>query len=71
MKNSSDIQYLKASDIGDMFDVASTVVIRWAKRGEIPAIKLPSGRYCFDPKAVTDALKNKGIHQTILGGGKE
>ena len=65
------IQYVKAGDIGDMFDVSSTVVIRWAKRGEIPAIKLPSGRYCFDPKAVTDALKNKGLCPTILAGGKK
>ena len=50
-------RYVQAGDIGDMFDVSSTVVLKWAKSGKIPSIKLPSGRYCFDPDDVTTALR--------------
>ncbi len=60
------IRFVKAVDIGDMYDVSSTIVLRWAKAGEIPAVKLPSGRFVFDPAAVTNALQNKGLHPTIL-----
>lgn len=67
MSNDQTIRYVQASDIGDMFDVSASIVLRWAKGGKIPAIKLPSGRYCFDPEAVTAALKSVGMQPTILG----
>lgn len=55
-------------ELGDMLGVSNTVVLQWAKAKKIPSVKLPSGRYIFDPDAVIAALKSNGRQQTILTG---
>ena len=53
------VTYVKAGIIGDMLGMHSDAVIRWAKSGDIPSIKLPNGRFLFDQEEVLSALKSK------------
>jgi excisionase family DNA binding protein len=41
---------LTARDLGEFLDVSPETVLRWTRRGELPAIKLPGGaiRYRAD-----------------------
>jgi excisionase family DNA binding protein len=34
---------LTARAVADLFDVSAETVLRWTRRGELPAIKLPGG----------------------------
>lgn len=49
-------RYIKSGDIGAMLKVRGAIIRRWAREGKIPSVKLPNGRFLFDPKAVQNAL---------------
>ena len=49
---------VKAGAIGDLFDLRSEVILRWARSGDIPSIKLPNGRFLFDQEEVLASLKS-------------
>ena len=51
---------VRAGVIGDLFDLRSDVSLRWAKRGDTPSIKLPNGRFMFDPDEGLASLKSRG-----------
>ena len=34
---------LTARAVADLFDVSAETVLRWTRRGELPAVKLPGG----------------------------
>ena len=53
-------QFLDASDTGDALCVGASQILRWAKQGKIPHIKLPSGRFRFDLDAVRAELECGG-----------
>jgi predicted site-specific integrase-resolvase len=60
---------INAGSLGDLLNLRSTVILRWAKQGDIPSIRLPNGRYMFDENEVLSALKVQGNgSNTLLGG---
>jgi excisionase family DNA binding protein len=38
---------LTARAVADLFDVSAETVLRWTRRGELPAIRLPGGAIRF------------------------
>jgi excisionase family DNA binding protein len=38
---------LTAREVGDLLHVSTETVLRWSRRGELPAIRLPSGAIRF------------------------
>lgn len=36
-------QYLTARNVADLLDVSTETVLRWTRRGELPATQLPGG----------------------------
>jgi predicted site-specific integrase-resolvase len=67
--------FLNASDMGDILQVNSASLRAWARQGKIPAMKLPNGRFRFNPSAVQRALDELAANgelsksrQTVLGG---
>lgn len=49
---------LKSSEMARLLGVAKNTLLDLANRGVVPAIKLPSGQYRFDPKEVKNALRH-------------
>jgi excisionase family DNA binding protein len=43
---------LTARALADMLGVSTETVLRWARRGELPSIRLPGGAIRFDEDAV-------------------
>jgi excisionase family DNA binding protein len=39
---------LTARAVAELLDVAPATVLAWARRGELPSIRLPGGRIRFD-----------------------
>ena len=54
----SSIQFVSAAEMADLLGVRAAAVRRWARRGAIPRLALPSGRFAFDPDAVIAALQD-------------
>lgn len=50
---------LRSSEMAERLGIGKNKMIALAKQGSVPAIKLPSGHYRFDPKQVEAALRNK------------
>jgi excisionase family DNA binding protein len=47
---------LTARQLAEMLDVSSETVLRWRRRGEIEAIRLPGGQLRFRQDAVDERL---------------
>ena len=45
--------------MADRLGVRASAVRRWAHRGDIPKLVLPSGRFVFDPMAVIASLRRR------------
>jgi len=45
---------LTARDVGDLLDVHAETVLRWTRRGELPAIKLPGGAIRYREGAIDE-----------------
>ncbi|HIJ67462.1 MAG TPA: helix-turn-helix domain-containing protein [Planctomycetes bacterium] len=52
-------QLLTAGELGDILDISSGTIIKWAKEGKIPSFKLPNKRFIFDQQKVLDYLEKK------------
>jgi len=50
-------QFVTAELMAETLGVKTASVRRWARRGSIPKLILPGGRYAFDPVAVITALR--------------
>jgi len=53
----SSIRFVTAAEMAEQLGVKVSAVRRWARRGDIPKLVLPSGRFVFDPEAVIAALQ--------------
>lgn len=51
---------LRSSQLAEALGLSKVTVIGMANRGEIPAVRLPSGHYRFDLCAVRAALATGG-----------
>jgi predicted site-specific integrase-resolvase len=51
--------FISAAAMADRLGVRVGAVRRWARRGDIPKLVLPSGRFVFDPTAVIAALQRR------------
>ena len=49
-------------EVATMIGVSAETVLRWTRRGEIPAIRLPSGALRYRPSAVESWLT---VHETL------
>jgi predicted site-specific integrase-resolvase len=54
----SSIQFVSAAEMAERLGVKASSVRRWARRGDIPKLVLPSGRFVFDPDAVIATLQD-------------
>ena len=52
-------QFVSADEIAAQLGVKAAAVRRWARRGSIPKLVLPGGRYVFDPSAVIAVLRER------------
>jgi excisionase family DNA binding protein len=43
---------LTARAVADLFDVSAETVLRWTRRGELPAIRLPGGAIRYREDAI-------------------
>ena len=59
MENEFHIKFVDATTMGDLRGVKAKHVRTWARRGKIPKLILPSGRFVFDPHAVIEALRKQ------------
>lgn len=50
---------LRSSEMAERLGIGKNKMIDLANQGAVPAIKLPSGHYRFDPDQVEAALRNK------------
>ena len=50
-------RFVTATEMAGRLGVRAASVRRWARRGEIPKLVLPSGRFVFDPVAVIASLR--------------
>ena len=59
---------LTARELGDLLGVSAETVLRWTRRGELPAIKLPGGAIRYQPEALEAWLDE---HATAATPGRE
>jgi excisionase family DNA binding protein len=52
---------LRSSEMAERLGIGKNKMIELANQGAVPAIKLPSGHYRFDPNQVEAALSNKPL----------
>jgi len=52
------IRFVSAAELAERLGVKASAVRRWARRGDIPRLVLPNGRFVFDPDAVIVALRS-------------
>lgn len=55
----SSLHFVTATEMAARLGVRASAVRRWARRGDIPRLVLPSGRFVFDPQAVIAALQDR------------
>jgi excisionase family DNA binding protein len=54
----SSIQFVPPTEMAERLGVKASAVRRWTRRGDIPKLVLPGGRFVFDPDAVIAALQS-------------
>jgi excisionase family DNA binding protein len=47
---------LRAREVAEALDVSPETVLRWTRRGELPAVRLPSGGIRYRPEELDDWL---------------
>ncbi len=57
---SEDERYWSAGEVAEYLSVSPKTVNRWRREGRLPAHRLPSGYYRYDPAEVEDALEYQG-----------
>jgi excisionase family DNA binding protein len=50
---------LTARAVADLLDVSAETVLRWTRRGELPAIKLPGGAIRYDEYVIDGWLAER------------
>jgi excisionase family DNA binding protein len=50
---------LTARVVAEMLDVSTETVLRWARRGELPGIRLPGGAIRFREDEIEDWLEER------------
>jgi excisionase family DNA binding protein len=50
---------LTARDLADMLGVSTETVLRWTRRGDLPAIRLPGGALRFRADEIEAWLENR------------
>ena len=50
-----------ATELGRILGYSSETVRAWARRGKIPKLVLPNGRFMFEPEAVIGAMRDTGV----------
>lgn len=58
---------LKSSEMARLLGVAKNTLLDLANSGAVPAIRLPSGQYRFDPNDVIGALRHQAEAQRNEG----
>jgi excisionase family DNA binding protein len=58
---------LKSSEMARLLGVAKNTLLELANSGAVPAIKLPSGQYRFNPDEVIGALRHPAEAQRDEG----
>ena len=53
-------QYLRTSEVAQLFRVSERAVTDWARRGRLPAIKTPGGHRRYPTEAVKRLLEESG-----------
>jgi excisionase family DNA binding protein len=56
---------LTAREVADLINVSTETILRWTRRGELPAIRLPGGAIRFRPAEVDAWLVERA---TAAGG---
>jgi predicted site-specific integrase-resolvase len=51
--------FVTATEMAERLGVRASAVRRWARRGAIPKLVLPNGRFVFDPAAVIAAMQSR------------
>ena len=52
---------LRAREVAEALDVSAETVLRWTRRGELPAVRLPSGAIRYRPGELDDWLDARAI----------
>jgi excisionase family DNA binding protein len=58
---------MTAREVADMLGVSTGALLRWARAGKVPAVKLPSGAIRFVPEQIDAWIQRntlKGISDT-------
>lgn len=59
---------LTARQVAELLGVSAETVLRWTRRGELPAIRLPGGALRYRAEALEDWL---GVHATAGSADRE
>ena len=66
---------LTARVVAEQFDVSIETVLRWVRRDELPAIRLPSGQIRFREAELEEWLEQRSIgvvdHRSLQSVGEE
>ena len=52
-------QLITARSVAEQLDVSSEAVLRWTRKGELPAVKLPSGQIRYDEDELAAWIKSR------------
>jgi len=57
-----------AREVADMIGVSTETVLRWTRRGDLPAIRLPGGAIRFSETALAEwlAARATGVRSPVL-----
>lgn len=58
-------QLLTARAVADLFDVSAETVLRWTRRGDLPAIKMPGGAIRYREDAIDEWLAARSTEKTL------
>jgi excisionase family DNA binding protein len=59
---------LTAREVADLLSVTSETVLRWTRRGELPAFKMPGGAIRYRRAELDDWLEARMTGATVRGG---
>lgn len=56
---------LTARQVADLLGVSAETILRWTRRGDVPAIRLPGGALRYRPAAIEAWLKERATGATV------
>lgn len=59
---------LTARALADMLDVTPATVLRWSRRGDLPALRLPSGQIRYRPAEIDAWLAYRSVPAEVSDG---